>query len=158
MEFDILTKEAFEQYKNKGETALAVKDKVGNGLYVYMNGKVLLNIVSEGKRIRDIGYIKDDSLFINRKETHIYRMNKSFGFNYNLLKYTELFNFVKINYEGTMYKIPKMTILNLGKIMYFKNASNGNSFELQIFLPLPIILKYKIVLEDAIQNRENSPE
>jgi hypothetical protein len=147
MEFDILTKEAFEQFKNKGETALAVKDKVGNGLYVYMNGKVLLNIASEGKRIRDIGYIKDDSLFINRKETHIYRMNKSFGFNYNLLKYTELFNFVKINYEGTMYKIPKMTILNLGKIMYFKNASNGNSFELQIFLPLPIIFKYKIAFE-----------
>lgn len=147
MEFDILTKEAFEQFKNKGETALAVKDKVGNGLYVYMNGKVLLNIASEGKRIRDIGYIKDDSLFINRKETHIYRMNKSFGFNYNLLKYTELFNFVKINYEGTMYKIPKMTILNLGKIMYFKNASNGNSFELQIFLPLPIIFKYKIGFE-----------
>jgi hypothetical protein len=147
MEFDILTKEAFEQFKNKGETALAVKDKVGNGLYVYMNGKVLLNIASEGKRIRDIGYIKDDSLFINRKETHIYRMNKSFGFNYNLLKYTELFNFVKINYEGTIYKIPKMTILNLGKIMYFKNASNGNSFELQIFLPLPIIFKYKIYFE-----------
>lgn len=149
MEFDILTKEAFEEFKNKGETALAVKDKVGNGLYVYMNGKVLLNIASEGKRIRDIGYIKDDSLFINRKETHIYRMNKSFGFNYNLLKYTELFNFVKINYEGTMYKIPKMTILNLGKIMYFKNSKDGNSFELQIFLPLPIILKYKIGLESA---------
>ena len=149
MEFDILTKEAFEDFKNKGETALAVKDKVGNGLYVYMNGKVLLNIASEGKRIRDIGLIKDDSLFINRKKTHIYRMNKSFGFNYNLLKYTELFNFVKINYEGTMYKIPKMTILNLGKIMYFKNSKDGNSFELQIFLPLPIILKYKIGLEGA---------
>ena len=149
MEFDILTKEAFEDFKNKGETALAVKDKVGNGLYVYMNGKVLLNIASEGKRIRDIGLIKDDSLFINRKKNHIYRMNKSFGFNYNLLKYTELFNFVKINYEGTMYKIPKMTILNLGKIMYFKNSKDGNSFELQIFLPLPIILKYKIGLEGA---------
>ena len=149
MEFDILTKEAFEDFKNKGETALAVKDKVGNGLYVYMNGKVLLNIASEGKRIRDIGLIKDDSLYINRKETHIYRMNKSFGFNYNLLKYTELFNFVKINYEGTMYKIPKMTILNLGKIMYFKNSKDGNSFELQIFLPLPIIIKYKIGLEGA---------
>jgi hypothetical protein len=48
-----------------------------------------------------------------------------------------------------MYKIPKMTILNLGKIMYFKNSKDGNSFELQIFLPLPIILKYKIGLEGA---------
>lgn len=149
MEIDILTKEAFEQFKNKGETALAVKDKVGNGLYVYMSGKVLLNIASEGRRIRDIGYIKDDCLFINRKETHVYRKNQSFGFNYNLLKYTELFNFVNVNYEGTMYKIPKGTILNYGKIMYFKNASNGNSFELQIFLPIPIIFKYKLVLEDS---------
>ena len=146
MRLDVLTKEIFAQYNDGDTTHVSMSDSIGNSLHIFYNGKVFLNIPSEGKRIRDIGYIRDDTFFVSREQNHVFRKNNSFGFNYNLLKYTELFNFVNIKYEGRIYKIPKGTILNLGKIMNFKNASDGNSFELQIFMPINIISHYKTEL------------
>jgi len=149
---DILTKEDMSAYRNNGYTAVAKSDAVGNVLTVSLKGKVSLKIASERNRVRDIGVIMQGCFFISREGRHIHRLTKSFGFNYFILKNTQLFDFVAINYEGKLYRIPKDTILNLGKVMNFKNSKDGNSFELQIFLPINIISLYKIELEDAVQN------
>ena len=128
------------------DVSVAIVDTSGNALIKYKNGLVELKLMTEAKS-RKVGIIKDGILFIERSsKKHIHRKSNSYGFNYYLLKKGSSFNKVAlIEDDETTYLINKDTILQYGKCMNFKNAADGNSFELQIFLNRDIIKKYKTV-------------
>ena len=122
---------------------VAVIDPIGNALICYKDGKVMLTISTES-RDRKIGFIKDKMLFVDRSyDKHLHRKSKSYGFNYNLLKLAKSFDKVAINEDDErLFVVPKDIIMNFGKVMYFKNSEDGNSFEVQIFLSRDIIKNY----------------
>jgi hypothetical protein len=123
---------------------MAIIDKSHNALLIHFDGKVELEIHTE-KGVRNIGTINDKTLFVDRdSEKHLHRKSNAYGFNYYLLKNTDFFKWVLIKEDGqNIYVIPKETIIEFGQVMYFKNSSDGNSFEVQIFLNLDIIKTYK---------------
>jgi hypothetical protein len=122
---------------------VAVIDPIGNALICYKDGKVMLTISTES-RDRKIGFIKDKMLFVDRSyDKHLHRKSNSYGFNYNLLKLAKSFDKVAINEDDErLFVVPKDIIMNFGKVMYFKNSEDGNSFEVQIFLSRDIIKNY----------------
>lgn len=130
--------------KNDPTIQVAVMDNNGNCLLYFLGGKVCLWLATE-ERDRRLGIIKDKILYVNREsEKHLHRKSNSYGFNYNLLKMSKNFDSVAISEDSeAMYVVPKETILTMGKVMYFKNSEDGNSFEIQIFLNRDIIKTYK---------------
>lgn len=122
---------------------VAIMDKIGNALVCYKDGKVKISINSEN-RDRNVGMIKDKMLFVDRSyEKHLHRKSNSYGFNYHLLKLSKSFDSVAINEDDErLFVVPKQVILDFGKVMYFKNSEDGNSFEVQIFLNRDIIKNY----------------
>lgn len=123
---------------------VAIIDPIGNALICYKDGKVTIRVATEG-RDRRIGVIKDKMLFVDRDSSkHLHRKSNSYGFNYNVLKLSKSFDSVAINEDDdVLYVVPKETILSMGRVMYFKNSEDGNSFEVQIFLNRDIIKTYK---------------
>lgn len=149
---NILTKKMMSEYNKDGNEAIIMVDSIGNQLAFEFGGKVSLKIITEGGRKRNIGFVKNETLHVNREEEHVFHKTNSFGFNYNLLVLTDIFTYVSIVYNGLFYRIPKQSIVDYGKVMNFKKSTDGNSFELQIFLPIEIIKNYKIDIENAVQN------
>lgn len=129
--------------KNKS-IEMAIIDKSNNALLIHFDGKVELEIATE-RANRSLGMIKDKTLFVERQsEKHLHRKSNSYGFNYYLLKSTKLFDWVAVREDDTnFYLIPKDKITDLGRIMYFKNSQDGNSFEIQIFLNRDILKLYQ---------------
>jgi hypothetical protein len=113
-------------------------------LICYKDGRVSIKINTENRE-RKIGVIQDEMLFVDRSiEKHLLRKTNSYGFNYNLLKKAKSFKWVSINEDDcTTYVVPVQTILDMGKVMFFKNSEDGNSFEVQIFLNRDIIKTFK---------------
>jgi hypothetical protein len=127
------------------EIIVAKRDDFGNTLIKYSDGSIALKLVTENGRERNLGLIIDDSFHTYRKFSHIHHKSKSYGFNWAILNKSK-FEWVVLELEdGNSYKIPKQTILKIGKVLRFKNTEEGDSFELQIFLPIAIIETYKIV-------------
>jgi hypothetical protein len=59
------------------------------------------------------------------------------------LKLAKSFDKVAINEDDErLFVVPKDVIMSLGRVMYFKNSEDGNSFEVQIFLNRDIIKNY----------------
>lgn len=129
---------------NDKSIEMLIIDKLSNALMIHFDGKVELEINTE-KSKRNLGMIKDRTLFVERKmEKHLHRKSNSYGFNYYLLKTTKLFDWVALKEDDTnFYVLPKEKILELGRVMYFKNSTDGNSFEIQIFLSRDILKLYK---------------
>jgi len=123
---------------------IAVMDNNSNCLLYFQDGKVGLWLETE-QRDRHLGIIKEKTLFVKRdSERHLHRKSNSYGFNYNLLKMSKSFDKIVLTEDNeNMYVMPKDIILNMGKVMYFKNSEDGNSFEVQIFLNRDIIKTYK---------------
>jgi hypothetical protein len=129
--------------KSSEELVKGVRDNLGNLLLKWSDGSVTLKLITEKGRQRNLGVIIGDSFHAKRKFSHLHIKTKSYGFNYYLMK-NSLFTWVMLHLEdGTSYKIPKSTILSFGKVLYFKNSQEGDSFELQLFLPFDIIKGYK---------------
>lgn len=130
--------------KNDPTIQIAVMDNNSNCLLYFQDGKVGLWLETE-QRDRNLGVIKEKTLFVKRdSEKHLHRKSNSYGFNYNLLKMLKLFDKIVLTEDNeNMYVMPKDIILNMGKVMYFKNSEDGNSFEVQIFLNRDIIKTYK---------------
>ena len=144
---DVLTEDMAREYFKKAPY-IAMSDTHGNTLTIVMNGKVRLKLSSEGNRVRQIGYIVENTFYVDRKEDHLHRASQSLGFNFHILRYTNLFHYVNISYDGNNYLVPKDTIIQRGEILSFQNAADGNSFELQIFLRLEIIKAYIIKFQN----------
>jgi hypothetical protein len=120
-------------------------DEVGNSLQKWSDGTITLTLVAEKGRVRNLGYISNGVFYTSRKEKHLHYVSNSYGFNHTLLVIGKSFDWVMLKLEdGGSYKIPKEVILSSGKIMYFKNTQYGNSYEIQIFLPMSIIVEYKV--------------
>jgi len=130
--------------KNDPTIHIAVMDNNSNCLLYFQDGKVGLWLETE-RRDRNLGIIKEKTLFVKRdSERHLHRKSNSYGFNYNLLKMSKSFDKIVLTEDNeNMYVMPKDIILNMGKVMYFKNSEDGNSFEVQIFLNRDIIKTYK---------------
>jgi len=145
---EILTKEIFNAIlAHSSQPKVYREDKIGNRLEVYRDGRVHIVLAREKGRVRKIGYISADTYYTKRVEKHYHQSSKSFGINYLILKETALFNWVCITYQGNHYRIPKDTVTQLGRVLYFKECPNGESFEVQIFFPLAIMRNYKIEFE-----------
>lgn len=125
-------------------------DDNGNSL-IYKQYKVggairrTLSIKLKGQT-REIAEVKKDKgkfyISVKRKESHIMKVNHSYGFCYNMLKECMEKNMIMIEliaYNGT-FLFPIDLILNFGEFLHFK----GQGFEKQIFLRLKEIEVHKV--------------
>jgi len=133
-----------EKLKSDKTIRVAIVDPTHNALICYKDGRVSIKINTENRE-RKIGVIHGEMLFVDRSiEKHLLRKTNSYGFNYNLLKKAKSFKWVCINEDDCeTYIVPVKTILDMGKVMFFKNSEDGNSFEVQIFLNRDIIKTFK---------------
>jgi hypothetical protein len=140
----MLTQRVFDKIISSGYVGYIIPDSIGNQLIIHKDGNVGLKIKTENGRERNLGAILDCTLYAMRETKHIFIKSNSIGFNYHLLKDIGLFNTVILQLEQTFYQIPKDSIIQFGKIMNFKEASDDNDFDLQIFISLDILKNYEI--------------
>lgn len=126
-------------------------DVVGNMLIIkqepmYKNYKIFLSLVAEGNRERLLGEVDTENkiLFVSRdKAKHFHRISLSYGFNKIVIETVAVFNRVLLmEIDGptvSYFLIPDVVILKEGHKLNFVNQG----FELQWFLPMQIIKKYK---------------
>ena len=124
---------------------IVLKDEVGNNITAIRQNsdmiQIELKLLSE-KYSRKIGYVDTSSnTFVVKRERskHLHYKSNSYGFNYRVIKDGKRFDKVMLHDEYGEYVIPKEVILNHGRFLFFKEEG----FEKQIFLPLPMIEKYK---------------
>lgn len=87
--------------------------------------------ISEKHR-RNIGKLVNDTFYCQRRPEHFHRLTKSYGFNYELVKYSP-FIFICVELQsGEKIWTTRQTVLEKGKVLNFKKQG----FELQIFLKL----------------------
>lgn len=139
------------QIKRQFKTISRRSDSVGNMLIVdqeplYKNYKIYISLVSEGGRKRLIGEVDTQNkiMLVKRdKAKHYHRASNSYGFNKVVIEEIGVFRRVllmEIDGDQTdYYLIPDTVILKEGHKLNF--VSQG--FELQWFLPMQVILKYK---------------
>lgn len=121
------------------------KDGNGNKLIIdhyptYANIKLQLNAE---KRSRNVGTLDFSTrvLWVKReREKHLFRKMNAYGLNHYLLKEAKLFDHVRLRDEQHDWLIPREFILENGK---FLNFSNHGGFELQIFIPIDLIMDFK---------------
>lgn len=120
------------------------RDGNGNKLIIehypsYANLK--LHLFSE-KRERNVGtlYFASRTLHVKReREKHLFYKMNAYGLNHYLLKEAKLFDHVCLRDEKHEWLIPREFILQNGK---FLNFNNHGGFELQIFIPLDLIMDF----------------
>jgi hypothetical protein len=119
-------------------------DKNGNTilaeLIAFDTYAMYLKLLSEG-RARHLGNIDTRAkvMFVERdRQKHLYRKTQSYGFNEYVLRNGD-FNTVVLTDDFGKYVIPKDTIFQYGNYLNHKRSG----FELQIFLRLELINKYK---------------
>ena len=122
-----------------------ITDNIGNIIESTHKGAIAtlrLKLASE-KYYRSIGSInmKHRQLEVLRERgKHLFRKFNAYGFNHYILANAILFDHILLKEDNGVYKVPKEIVLEKGKFMNFKNHGG---FELQIFLPLDEIEKYK---------------
>lgn len=122
-----------------------VKDEHGNNMLCGRNEvSVLIKLVliGEGRR-RNIGTImlKKRELIVKRKrKEHLHWKSNSYGLNDNLIRNAKLFDTVRLIDEHAEYKMKRQDILDKGALLFFKQKG----FELQIFMSLETLAKYKV--------------
>lgn len=122
-----------------------IKDEVGNiieSTHKASTATLKLKLASE-KFYRSIGNINMKSRqleMVRERSKHLFRKFNAYGFNHHILANSVLFDTVLLKDDKGVYDVPKQVILENGKFMNFKNHGG---FELQIFLPLTEIEKFK---------------
>ena len=122
-----------------------LKDDVGNiieSTHKATTATLRLKLATE-KHYRSIGTInmKYRQLEITRERSkHLFRKFNAYGFNHYILANSTLFDHILLKDDIGVYKVPKDLVIEKGKFMNFKNHGG---FELQIFLPLDEIERYK---------------
>lgn len=125
----------------KRDNQIRIPDTQGNEILINNGSTILLKLTNE-TRVRRLGIINSKHYFVvhrNRK-THLHYKTNSYGFNYYIVKNAQKFNYILLIDKSGKYLIPNNVILEQGKILQFKSEG----FELQIFLTLKIIKKYKL--------------
>jgi len=112
-------------------------DEQGNHFVTKESGNILticLKLNNE-TREREIGkvFLKERILEIKRnREKHLFRKNKSYGFNEHVVKTGKTFDKIQLSDEQNTYLFNKELILTKGSYLHFKVLG----FEKQLFLPL----------------------
>ena len=120
-------------------------DEQGNHFVTKESGNVLticLKLNNE-TREREIGkvFLKERILEIKRnREKHLFRKNKSYGFNEHVVKTGKTFDKIQLSDEQNTYLFNKELILQNGSYLHFKDLG----FEKQLFLPLSEMEKFII--------------
>jgi len=120
-------------------------DEQGNHFVTKESGNVLticLKLNNE-TREREIGkvFLKERILEIKRnREKHLFRKNKSYGFNEHVVKTGKTFDKIQLSDEQNTYLFNKELILIKGSYLHFKDLG----FEKQLFLPLSEMEKFII--------------
>ena len=140
----MLTRKLFNLVISKGYIGYVIPDKLGNQLIFHKNGGVGIKIKTEKGRERTVGSIFDNGFFCKRENDHIHYKSNSLGFNFHLLIETELFDYVMLSFQGSIYQIPKQVIIENGKCLNFKDTPDGDDFELQIFFPISMLEEYLV--------------
>ena len=100
---------------------------------------ITLKISGDSKgRERNIGQVDklERILYISRtRSKHLLQKANSYGFSYRVISESGHFDVVRLTDEHGTYLIPKKTILEKGKFLWFKEQG----FERQIFLDIPTI-------------------
>jgi len=122
-----------------------ILDEKGNELIAKTNGNVIslyLKLVEKSERLLGIIDKKEKTFQIRRnREKHIFKRNKSYGFNHYVLKNAKTFDKIYLLDDVTSWIIPVKFILENGSFMQFQQQG----FELQIFIPLEKIAQFENV-------------
>lgn len=93
------------------------------------SGDIILNISGDYRKARKIGTIKDDTLYCNKNERHVLRINNGIGICYDVLRDYDFRN-IEINFLGKKLKTTREYFLNHSRFFQFGN------YEKQKFLPI----------------------
>jgi hypothetical protein len=122
-----------------------ILDEKGNELIAKTNGNVIslyLKLVEKSERLLGIIDKNEKTFQIQRnREKHIFKRNKSYGFNHYVLKNAKTFDKIYLLDDVTSWIIPVKFILENGSFMQFQQQG----FELQIFIPLEKIAQFENV-------------
>lgn len=121
------------------------KDGNGNQLIIdhfptYANIKLKLKAEKKSRNVGTLDF-SSRTLWVKReREKHLFRKMNAYGLNHYLLKEAKLFDHVRLRDEYHEWFIPREFILEKGQ---FLNFSNHGGFELQIFIPIDLIMDFK---------------
>lgn len=124
---------------------IIINDEAGNKLII--NGNKILIKFAKGRNAKLIGVINLENRFIFVRRTrskHLFKKLNAYGFCYRVINEAKKFDSVKIADEFGAYLIPRQVMLDEGEFLHFKKQG----FELQIFVNLFILNRYKLCNED----------
>lgn len=120
-----------------------IRDKEGNEIISERReGQIFLDLNLKGQKKRALGTIIIATKIFEtqrNREKHLMLVNKSYGFNYKIIKEAKLFDTIKLDDNYGRYIIPREEILNKGEVLNFGKSG----FELQIFYPISELQKWK---------------
>jgi hypothetical protein len=122
-------------------------DNVGNMLKMYFyketnTSRIALQLVKENRE-RELGMINHETKTLHlqrQRKVHLFLKLKAYGFNYTLIK-DKMIEKISVRDEFTLWEFSPKYLIEHGQIMNFKNSGG---FELQIFLPLKLMDKFKV--------------
>jgi len=122
-----------------------IDDVAGNKLIINGN-RILIKFVRE-RSAKLIGVINLENRFMFVRRTrskHLFKKLNAYGFCYHVISEAKKFDFIKLSDEFGTYLIPRKVMLEEGEFLHFKKQG----FELQIFVNLFTLKRYKLYNED----------
>lgn len=123
------------------ENKAIIDAKTNNKLQ--LRGRNVYLILFKSGQQRLLGTINNNTRTIHvtrNREKHLFRKSDSYGFNENLMKLTNSFDYILLKDNYGQYRFHKNIVIKYGEYMNFKQQG----FELQLFLPLKKIQEYKV--------------
>ena len=128
------------QKKSKDLVHQIKKDNQGNALIIMRSGNVFLKLKSRKRRI---GWIdRDKKTFVCKREREklLFKKINAYGFNEYLMRNAKSFTKILLTDDYYEYEFP-LDYLNIHGKNYLHFKEQG--FELQLFLPLEYLEKYR---------------
>jgi hypothetical protein len=122
-------------------------DNVGNMLKMYFyketnTSRIALQLVKENRE-RELGMINHETKTLHlqrQRKVHLFLKLNAYGFNYTLIN-DKMVKKISVRDEFALWEFSPKYLIKHGQIMNFKNSGG---FELQIFLPLKLMDKFKV--------------
>jgi len=120
---------------------IIIDDAVGNKLIINGN-RIKLKFANQRKpKLIGVINLENRFLFVLRtRSKHLFRKLNAYGFCYRVISEAKKFDYIKLADEYGTYLIPRKVMLEEGEFLHFKKQG----FELQIFLNIDIMKKYKL--------------
>jgi len=124
---------------------IIIDDSVGNKLII--NGNRIMIKFAKERSAKLIGIINLENRFMFVRRTrskHLFKKLNAYGFCYRVISEAKKFDNIKISDEYGTYLIPRKVMLEEGEFLHFKKQG----FELQIFISIHLLNRYKLYNED----------